>query len=168
MLVFTVFHYMFRPTWPSSCVSELYCVGFHCLSLHVSAYTAYVADKHIRKKTTTKTMKENSTGTKHKWKSGRVWTREKRAEKSREAESFENKISYTHEDGHVGRNMWWKTVENQHNKAARRRKHKLQHPSDFVATDPEISDSIPGGTRRSVTGSTEHHEYNWGATWKKK
>jgi hypothetical protein len=38
--VLAVFHYMFRPTWPSSNVSELYCVGFHCLSLHVSAYMA--------------------------------------------------------------------------------------------------------------------------------
>jgi hypothetical protein len=32
-------------------------------------------------------------------------------------------ISYTPEDGHVGRNS-----ENQHNKAARRRKHNLQYP----------------------------------------
>jgi hypothetical protein len=40
ILVCTVFHYMFRPTWPSSGVSELYCVGFNCLSLHVSACMA--------------------------------------------------------------------------------------------------------------------------------
>jgi hypothetical protein len=50
---FTVFHYMFRPTWPSSSVydsSYIYfhifkdsaslLFGFHCLSLHVSAYMA--------------------------------------------------------------------------------------------------------------------------------
>jgi hypothetical protein len=41
ILVFTVFHYMFRPTWPSS-----------------------GADKHTRKEKT-KITKENSTGTKH-------------------------------------------------------------------------------------------------------
>jgi hypothetical protein len=49
----------------SICV-QLYCVGFHCLSLHVSAYMAIFkcvgwkeqADKHTRKETT-KITKEN-------------------------------------------------------------------------------------------------------------
>jgi hypothetical protein len=36
--------------------------------------------------------------------------------------------SYTPEDGHVGRNMLWKTVETTYNKGARRRKHNLQYP----------------------------------------
>jgi hypothetical protein len=48
----------------SVCV-QLYCVGFHCLSLHVSAYMAIFtlqADKHTPKETTTKIAKENSTG----------------------------------------------------------------------------------------------------------
>jgi hypothetical protein len=56
-------------------------------------------------------MKENSTGTKHKWKTCRVWPREKRKDKKA---AKQNRLSiwkemyeepYTHEDGHVGRNM---------------------------------------------------------------
>jgi hypothetical protein len=63
------------------------------------------ADKHTRRETT-KVTKENSTG-KTQMESIRVWPREKR-QKSSEAESFRHmkiKISYTLEDGHVGRNM---------------------------------------------------------------
>jgi hypothetical protein len=46
VLLFTVVHYVFRPTWPSSGVGyvsvcvQLYFVGFHSLSLRVSAYMA--------------------------------------------------------------------------------------------------------------------------------
>jgi hypothetical protein len=35
-------------------------------------------------------------------------------------------LSACSEDGHIGRNMQWNS-ENQHNRAARRRKHNLQY-----------------------------------------
>jgi hypothetical protein len=57
--------------------------------------------------------KENSTG-KTQMETCSVWQREKKGKKSSEAESFRHmkiKISYILEDGHVGRNMWWKTVK---------------------------------------------------------
>jgi hypothetical protein len=43
--------------------------------------------------------------------------------RSRILQAYANKMSYTLEDGNVGRNS-----EDQHNKAARRGKHNLQYP----------------------------------------
>jgi hypothetical protein len=45
--------------------------------------------------------------------------------------------------------------------------------SEFLVTDPEVQvlfPALPNFLRsiRSGTGSTQHHEYNWGATWKNK
>jgi hypothetical protein len=48
------------------------------------------------------------------------------------------KISYTPEDGHVGRNMCVKDSENLHNKAVRRLKHNLQNPLNTVQQDAKI------------------------------
>jgi hypothetical protein len=85
---------------------------FRVFTLHVSICVLPLlccAKRHIRKETT-KITKENSTGTKHKWKRAEC----DHVEKSSEAESFRHmkiKISYTPEDGHVGRNMLWKTVK---------------------------------------------------------
>jgi hypothetical protein len=60
------------------------------------------ADKNTRKETT-KITKENSTE-KTQMETCRVWSREKK--KGRILQAYENKISYTLEDGHVGRNMY--------------------------------------------------------------
>jgi hypothetical protein len=74
----------------------------------------------------------------------------KKRQKTSEADSFRNmkvKISYTLEDGHVGRNMWCKTVAAKYktvttiiyNKAARRRQHNLQNPlNNTVQQDAKI------------------------------
>jgi hypothetical protein len=64
------------------------------------------ADKHTRKKQT-KLTKENSTGTKQKWKHAEC-DHVKKRQKSSEADSFRHmkiNISYAPEDGHVDRNM---------------------------------------------------------------
>jgi hypothetical protein len=113
----------------SVCV-QLYCVGFHCLTQHVSAYMAifrcvgyfificlkdsaslllfclFFSDKHTRKETT-KITKENSTGKRNKWKRAECDHVEKsqKKQRSRILQTHEYKISYTPEDGHVGRNM---------------------------------------------------------------
>jgi hypothetical protein len=84
----------------SICV-QLYCGGFHSLSLHVSVYMALQvcrqttkkeqADKQTHKETT-KIMKENSTGTKQKWKRAECDHVEKKAKKqrSRILQEYEN------------------------------------------------------------------------------
>jgi hypothetical protein len=79
-------------------------------SRRVSAILYHTVGKqtntHTRKQQ--KITKENSTGTKHKWKTCRVLPREKKGQKTSEADSFRHmkiKISYTPADGHVGRNM---------------------------------------------------------------
>jgi hypothetical protein len=64
------------------------------------------AYKHTRKERT-KITKENSTGTKHRWKHAEC-DHVKKAEKKQRSimlQAYENKIFYTLEDGHVGRNM---------------------------------------------------------------
>jgi hypothetical protein len=96
--------------------------GFHCLSLHASAYMAifkcvgffiYEGKQH-----------RNIT----QMETGRVWPREKS-----QTESFKHmKINILHtwrwpyRPKHVA-----KDNENQHNKAARRRKHNLQYPLHY-------------------------------------
>jgi hypothetical protein len=64
------------------------------------------SDKHTRREAT-KITKENSTGTKHKWKHAECEHVNKGRKNVSEAESFKHTkiISHTHEDGHVGRNM---------------------------------------------------------------
>jgi hypothetical protein len=62
--------------------------------------------------TTTKLTKKNSTE-KHKWKRSECDHVRKKGKKTSEADSFrhmEIKIYYTLEDGHVGRNMYCKTL----------------------------------------------------------
>jgi hypothetical protein len=65
------------------------------------------ASRQTHTQETTKLTKENNVRTKHKWKHAEC-DHLKKGEKSSEAESFRHmkiKISYTLEDGHVGRNM---------------------------------------------------------------
>jgi hypothetical protein len=65
------------------------------------------ADEHTRKEIT-KITKENSTGTKHRWKHvecNHVGKKRQKKERSRILQANEYKIYCTHEDGHVGRNM---------------------------------------------------------------
>jgi hypothetical protein len=64
-------------------------------------------------------------------------------EKTSEADSFKNMrviTSYTLEDGHIGRNVYCKTVTTYlYNKSARRRQHNLQNPlNNTVQQDAKI------------------------------
>jgi hypothetical protein len=103
----------------SVCV-QLYCVGFHCPSLHISAYMAIFRCDHPKKCSKRK--------------------------KSREAESFKRMKINIRRVLHTWR---WpcrpkhvvKDSENQHNKAVHRRKHNLQYPWMWDVKDPTLLDN---------------------------
>jgi hypothetical protein len=98
---------------------QLYCVSCHCLTLHgyLQVCSIFLLTNNKRKASrqthtqeTTKLTKENNAA-KNKWKNAYCYHVRKAKKKKKtpsEADSFrhmEIKISYTLEDGHVGRNM---------------------------------------------------------------
>jgi hypothetical protein len=76
-------------------------------TLHVSICFLYLlqADKHTRKETTKITKENRGKNTTGNMQSKTTWKKKAEKQRSRILQAYENKISYTPEDGHVGRNI---------------------------------------------------------------